>query len=107
MRSFHDRAIHLQRQVHHGIGFIDVIGREKFMAGTAKGSLSCGNYAGILAMASGNVQKSEKHQMRSHPQEIIEVAAAALSTIDGRNLRMIKHWNRNRRQRRRGEILSL
>src|SRR5262249_55132745 len=90
---FNDGAIQLEAEFHHGVGLVDVIGREQPAYHGAKHVLHCGNYRTVLLDTSGDVKESEKYTRGADAHELITVTADAMIVIARRKLSVLKLRN--------------
>ena len=82
----HDAAVDLERQLYHGLGFIDVVPGEQLGSGFPERVLGGGHDRLVLPMPARDVQQAEQNQMGGDADEIIEVPAATLTNVDGSNV---------------------
>jgi hypothetical protein len=92
----HYGAIQLQGQFHHGIGFVDIVGREEPMTICPKGLLDGGQNAPIFSATARHIQESEQDEVRRNADEIVEVTSDALSAIESGDFCLGEQWNFHR-----------
>ena len=98
----HDRAVEFQAEFGHGVGFIDVIGREQLRRPGAESLLGGGNNGAVFLQASCHIEQAKQHPVGRDPHEIMEIASLALAVIGGgqlggvqlRNLRLDRFLRR-------------
>src|SRR6516165_8564457 len=72
-----DRAeVELHRELHHGVGFIDILAAELLAAGILKTLSSPGHNGVILSVAARDIEQTKKHAVWADAEEVIEITAA-------------------------------
>src|ERR1700732_2382213 len=88
-RGFHQVAVELKTERHHGFGFVDVGRREQFASDGAE-YLSCGGENGLIVLPPpGNIQQTKQYSFRTYTQGVIEITGDSHSVGGGGNLRAV------------------
>jgi hypothetical protein len=88
--GFQNGSIQLQAKLRHGVRFIDFFRRQELQSQGAEGFFRSGDDASRLLPTARDVKQAEQYPVRTHSQEIIEIAADALGIVDCRNLSILQ-----------------
>ena len=89
----HNGAVEFEAEFGHGVGFVDVLGREQLRRTGAEGLLGGGDNGTVFFQASCHVEQAKEHTVGSDPHEIVEVASLAFAVIGGGQLGGVEFWN--------------
>ena len=89
----HDGPVEFEAEFGHGVGFVDIFGREQFRRAGTKGMLGGGNYCAVVFDSSRHIEQAEDHTAGSYPHEIVEIASLAFAVVGGGQFGGTEIWN--------------
>jgi hypothetical protein len=78
-----DGPVHLMAELHHGVGFVEVVSRKKSGDKSPESALSGDEDIAGVGPAAGSVEQPEQHAVRTHALEFVKIARDTLGVVHG------------------------
>jgi len=84
--GFEKTVIEAETEFGDGVGFVEVLAREEFLARISEDLLRGGENAASFIAPSGGVEQAEQNALRTDPNRVIEIPGDALANENGRDV---------------------